>query len=105
MQMDLIEVDWRGRKGAYVSRHLGPSFLLFRCFASGFDAFGRMKIVTDALYTTLYIMFLGIRMTPSVLGVATWQCRRRVFWTGTGVSWMVRMRVCRPLSSGEERLL
>lgn len=32
-------------------------------------------------------------MTPFELGVATWQCRRRVCWTGTGISWMVRMRV------------
>lgn len=54
------------------------------------------SLVTDALYTTLYILFLGIRMTPSELGVATWQCRRRVCWTGTGVSWMViYMRIIR----------
>lgn len=45
--------------------------------------------MTDALYTTLYILFLGIRMTPFELGVATWQCRRRVCWTGTGFCWIV----------------
>lgn len=57
-------------------------------------------------YIGIYIIYiLGIRMTLSELGEAGLRGNAGICWTGTGVCWMVTMRVsacCRLLSSGEE---